>query len=482
MARENQGLQIALIIFVMLTIILGVTTYLFYRQYDETALKAKANADRASKLESDNAALEDRIVNLKRYIGIAKTETDMDAIKDQFEKDMQKYGASYPEDSRYYRPLLEKLQKTIDERNAELADVKAEVDRLSGEFRVREANKDPQIKQFEEAAAKAATDRDAEKVKFEGERRRITEDQTKIQTDLVNLRKDTADKIAKVQTELTAAKEHNKKLGDIIENQAEVIEGFTKEKIEHPDGEVLWVNQREKTVWINLGKADNMARQVSFSVYPADLSNMTVKGKKGSIEVTRVLGEHLAEARVLDDQIADPIMPGDKIDTPLWSPNAKRHFALAGLMDIDGDGRSDLEAVINLIHLNGGEVDCYIGDKGANKNKVVGEITVNTNCLILGQAPTDKEGDAAQLEPFTKILRDAKQLRIPAMQLGDMLQRMGWKNMSRVVRYGRGANPNDFRAQPDDGVPRKSSGNVSDIYQNREPPKKAPSGAMYHRF
>ena len=32
MARENQGLQIALIIFVMLTIILGVTTYLFFRQ------------------------------------------------------------------------------------------------------------------------------------------------------------------------------------------------------------------------------------------------------------------------------------------------------------------------------------------------------------------------------------------------------------------------------------------------------------------
>ena len=31
MARENQGLQIALIVFVMLTIILGVTTYLFFR-------------------------------------------------------------------------------------------------------------------------------------------------------------------------------------------------------------------------------------------------------------------------------------------------------------------------------------------------------------------------------------------------------------------------------------------------------------------
>ncbi len=40
MARENQGLQIGLIIFVMLTIVLGVTTYLFFRQYEEATIKA----------------------------------------------------------------------------------------------------------------------------------------------------------------------------------------------------------------------------------------------------------------------------------------------------------------------------------------------------------------------------------------------------------------------------------------------------------
>ncbi len=32
-ARENQGLQIALIIFVMLTIVLSVTTYIFFDNY-----------------------------------------------------------------------------------------------------------------------------------------------------------------------------------------------------------------------------------------------------------------------------------------------------------------------------------------------------------------------------------------------------------------------------------------------------------------
>jgi len=40
MARENQGLQIFLISFIMLTIILGVTTFLFYKQAEEEGIAA----------------------------------------------------------------------------------------------------------------------------------------------------------------------------------------------------------------------------------------------------------------------------------------------------------------------------------------------------------------------------------------------------------------------------------------------------------
>ena len=198
-------------------------------------------------------------------------------------------------------------------------------------------------------------------------------------------------------------------------------------------------------------------RQVTFAVYPAGMTNLTLKEKKGSIEVTQILGDHLAEARVLDDQPSNPIVPGDKIHTVLWSPGQQRHFALAGFFDIDGDGRSDLQTVMDLIKANGGVVDAYIADSGKDKNKQQGEITVNTNYLILGEAPTEK-GDPGQLAAFTKMLRDAAQLRIPTMQFGDMLQGMGWRNLSPVVRYGRGINPNDFRAKPDEGGQRKSTG------------------------
>ena len=36
------------------------------------------------------------------------------------------------------------------------------------------------------------------------------------------------------------------------------------------DGKVTWVNQRSRTVWINLGSDDGLRRQTSFSVFSSD--------------------------------------------------------------------------------------------------------------------------------------------------------------------------------------------------------------------
>ncbi len=480
MARENQGLHIILIVFVMLTIVLGVTSYVFYRRSDEAALRAETNADEAGKLSNDNAKLEDDLNALKRMIGANESEKVVE-INKQFEEDMKNYGSAYPADARFYSPLLEKMLKTIEEKNTDLSSAKEEIKRLDNLYAQREESKDPQLKQFAEARDKAAKDLAEERTKFTSEVERKNVEAEKLHEQMQQQRKTSADKIAQVRSELQKTESLADKRGTVIDKQAEIIEEFTKGKIEAPDGEVLWANQREGTVWINLGRADALRRQVTFSVYPAGNTNLTVDDKKGSVEVTHVLGEHLAEARVLEDEVGDPIVPGDKIHTVLWNAGRKRHFALAGLIDLDGDGRSDLDKMIDIIRLNGGEVDCYIADKGEKANQVVGEIDVNTNALILGKAP-DERGEPAQLDAYTKILREAGQLRTPTVQLGDMLQRMGWRNVSHVVRYGRGANPEDFRAKPAEGVPRKSTGNVSDLYQKREPPKRAPSGGRYYRF
>ena len=55
-------------------------------------------------------------------------------------------------------------------------------------------------------------------------------------------------------------------------------------------------------MWINVGAADAIRRQVTFNVYDADEHDANRAVKKGSIEVTRLMGDHMAEARVTQDR------------------------------------------------------------------------------------------------------------------------------------------------------------------------------------
>jgi hypothetical protein len=134
-------------------------------------------------------------------------------------------------------------------------------------------------------------------------------------------------------------------------------------------------------------------------------------------------------------------------------------------MDIDGDGKSDQQTVQNLITMNGGVVDCYVDEKGQQR----GHMTVNTRYLVLGEAP-DAKGQADVINAYSRMIGEAERLGIQKITVGELLQRMGWKNQTPVVRFGRGANPNDFRAKPPDGVPRVSGGNVSEVFRPRRPP------------
>ena len=57
MARENQGLQIALIALVTLLLLLGGTTYVFYHSYDEASKKVVSlQAESSKNLSLANAA------------------------------------------------------------------------------------------------------------------------------------------------------------------------------------------------------------------------------------------------------------------------------------------------------------------------------------------------------------------------------------------------------------------------------------------
>ena len=77
-----------------------------------------------------------------------------------------------------------------------------------------------------------------------------------------------------------------------VDNQLKVttnaLQNARQVDLEAPDGEVVWVNQVDGTVYIDLGYKDGLRRQTSFSVYDHDVSNALTAEPKGTLEVVQV--------------------------------------------------------------------------------------------------------------------------------------------------------------------------------------------------
>ena len=158
MARaENQGLQIALIVFVMLTIVLAVVTFMYVRSYQEVWAEATKLKDTS---RDDNVRITDmqkEITLLKEMMGVdpkllvGATEADEKAaltVKKTFETDMQQFAATLPPDKQHYRDALESLWNTNQELFASSTDLQNKFKQLQDQLTRRDEERDKQIKEF----------------------------------------------------------------------------------------------------------------------------------------------------------------------------------------------------------------------------------------------------------------------------------------------------------------------------------------------
>jgi hypothetical protein len=257
---------------------------------------------------------------------------------------------------------------------------------------------------------------------------------------------------------------------DAIE-RVRVLEAKT---FERPDGQIIGVDQRNRRVWINLGREDSLPTQTSFAVYPADVTAPTEEDIKGSIEVIEVTGDNMAVARILDDSPSDPIMANDKIHTPIWKPGERRRFALAGVFDINDDGRDDIDIVKNLITMNGGQIDAI-----ATRDGIQGEVSLNTRYLVLG-SPPKAEGRPDIAPSFNDIKEQARALDIETLSIEKLLDMIGYRPQAVIAQFGEGSGigPARYRARNRaEGERRTSDGNVSGLFQERRPTRTNPGGA-----
>jgi len=464
MARENQGLQYALIAFVLLTICLAVLTFFYFRQYQQMTLKAEANETAAAteKQKADDALK--MIEDLKTMMGFAKDET-LEKIDEQFKKDMLDYAGSYPENTRFYHQVVARQGDQIKALNEQIEEQVKTAESLSEQITALNAIVDKRIAPFQTAAAEAEKQKTAAETKFAEDRQRMKDDMTARETELAQFRTEYSDKVNTLTGQVGSLEKDVQELSGNLAKTKKIIHQITDPKPSTFQGEIRLVSQENRVVWIGLGRDDALQPQTNFSVYPAGAQDTTeAQEQKGKIEVTQILGSHLAEATILDDRPDDPILPGDKIFTPVWSVGEKRRFALAGEFDLDQNGQSDRELLETLIVTNGGA----IAAKKDASGKREGTLSVNTRYLILGDPPA-ATASAEEIKDYQDMQDAAAKLKVDVIPVAQFLDWMGWKRQLQVLPFGQ-AGDRPFAVQPDK-TPRVSGGKISDRFKPRKPPR-----------
>jgi len=447
-ARENQGLQIALIVFVMLTILLVVSTYMVYSHWQEQIAKSKAADTAAATAVADKEKATKEKGDLLTLIGAAPTAAVADVL-DENKKMIDSFAqfgyAQLPEDQRTFQKVFKGLVDTITAANHTAVEAKKNLD---------QAKKDA-----EEANAKAtantaevATARDAAVAQLA--------EQTKKYNDANTAQKALADQLALDKNELNKKSDelkagYEKRIAALGVRVAELTKDNLALKIaldstHMPNpavsgGMILWVNQRDNVAFLNLGSDDNLQRKITFNVYPAGTANVTGVVPKGKVEVTNITGTHTSEARIVENPIGDPLLPGDLVHTIGWAPGQHPHYALGAVMDLAGNGGDQTHKVREMIEATGGVVDAEVmttkGEGGLLVGRVKGAITINTRYLILGDPKVDTEEGKARLQPTTTLITEANRLHVEQIGLNKFLSMIGYVAPVGVGPGAAGATP-----------------------------------------
>lgn len=197
--------------------------------------------------------------------------------------------------------------------------------------------------------------------------------------------------------------------------------------------------------FISLGQGDQVSNGMTFEVYDK-IEGVPPMGKdgmrdedmpvgKGSIEIISV-GATISECRMVRQTPGQTITQGDPIANLIYDPNVKYNFVVYGKFDLDRNGvatDADTDVMKRLVTQWGG--------------KVTDKIDVETDFAVLGKEPvlpvfTKDELDLpenqqklaaaqADLDAYTKVRADAKDLHIPVMNQNRFLYFVGYYDQAR---------------------------------------------------
>jgi len=440
-SSNDSGLKITVAI--MSTIALGslIWGFVSYRDKTELSQKMTAAGNEASEAKSQASSVQTTNSEILTTIGGPGTWNES---KETLLKAMQVQGVNNAKQT--VLATIEAMRGSLDASQKELASLKGDLAK-SGE-RIRELERVYQTRVDGHAESQKKSEIDLQKVAqtrdedLQAKDKRITaleEDLRREQVEKEQAREN-ADRTIRTLNDQVA------QLTRIVDSQKRRLEDVLKTSFEVADGEIVSVDANLGTVFISLGSLDNLRPQVSFSVYSRDNRGIGREARdiKAAIEVTRILGPHLAEAKILDQDRTRPISQGDPIYSPIWAGGRAEYFAFVGLIDFDKDGRSDRETLHRLLKTAGAQIELEVDDNGV-REPASAKLTENTKFLVLGDVP-DPSNFAAQdprrpqiqaiMDQRKALLEEANLTGVRLVKLSDFMAYMGFQSQLRTYIPG----------------------------------------------
>lgn len=498
---KTTAVHFSLIFFVMLSVILGVVAYLFYADYREQT----AQFDAAKKEATGNKTAYDRaqreVDELKKLVGFDLTEVGVaqpgdNTVLSQASQAIQQLGSnpsapSFAVAMRDLRTELDNRNIEIAERQATIADLQAQLEALNASYQTRANEHDQRAQGAEADLAGQQQEKEESLAVKDQEINDLRQQNSNLLTEIEQTKQQLGAEIARL-------KEENQAVFVLNEKHRKELENIRGESFEVADGTIVRVDQVGRTVWIDLGKSQNLRPRTTFSVYAQNNTGIGRQTRreptdgrpediKGSIEVTRVDDNNMAEARILYDDPSRPISPGDPIYTPLWSAGRTEKFAFVGMIDVDNDGSylGDRERLHEIVEANGAEIASEVSDIG---ERLGGSINEQTKFLVVGTIPEPlDEPDQTRRDQLKTMQQHASDMRkeadihgVRTINLNTFLDYIGYVPQQR--RWVPGENPSwSLEAGSRPAAQRSSTGNTSGLFDNSRT-RPNPSGSTSQRF
>ncbi len=474
--RTVASLSIALIVFVMLTFVLAVTTYLFFKQRLDEQAKAEAAIADVNKARTDlNAALDDKR-KLQELLGAEedKTVADIEAETNaRFASDF----AGFTEEPKSYAKLVDWLAEAVKTKDGQMNSQRQDQEKQLAERDQSIESQKKAVAQAQSDKDKAIADADAEKKKFDEARKAHEDQQNKLTADqqqaldestaFERLRQEVAkagqflappqrsykeDELRKGKTAIAnAVKDFESKpdpegkLGviyEVLRSQQAVInwqnEALAKlraadqsvqaavlaatpkdERIDGFDGRIISVNEVDHTALVGFGSTAGLRPGLLFAVYDPAEPRPQLNARKAEAEVISVESPSLARVRLRGDSVRNPVLSGDGIASGLWSTGASPEVVIVGFVQLDGDTAADVDSLTSLIERVGGRVADSVSPStsmviDAGNPKSIG----GSGAAAPGWRPVDEKRRDTQI-------KSARQLGVRVVGVNGALEMLG---------------------------------------------------------